>query len=298
MISCIDCIPCFVRQALDACRMITADEALIQSLLSRVLALLSARKLDVPPPVIVAEIHRLIRAELGKDDPYEALKKRSTEKALELSESATKMIAQSKDPFAAAVRFAIAGNILDFGAKTQWDEKRVLHSFYQALDKNIPQDKTDALRCRLEKANTVLVLGDNAGEAVFDRILIENFPGQPKVYYAVKGSAVINDVTAKDALDAGLGAITEILPNGTDIPGTWLESCSPEFRRVFDSADVVISKGQGNFESLGETNREVFFLLQIKCESLGKRNGYSVGDWVVASRGGQANTPTGKDAAV
>ncbi len=283
MKTCLDCIPCFVRQTLDSCRMITSDEVKIRRMLEQILAFLSGADFDRPPPVIVAAIHRIIRRELGNPDPYRSLKKKSTKKALELSEKAEKMIDVHEDPFAAAVRFAIAGNILDFGAKASWDESRVLESFRVALAKPIKNDLTQLLGERLAKAKNVLVLGDNAGEAVFDRILISRFPGKPVVHYAVKGTPVINDVTEEDARDAGIHRVATIISNGTDIPGTNLIDTSGEFQALFRTADVVISKGQGNFETLNEEQREIFFILQIKCESLARRTGFESGDWIVSA---------------
>lgn len=281
MKSYLDCLPCFVRQALDSCRKVSSDEVKIGGILEKTLAYLSSADLGQPPPVIGAAVHRILRQELGNADPYREIKKRSTEKGLELAEEACRMIDSSHDPFASAVRFAIAGNILDFGAKTAWDENIITDSFRMALNKNIANDKTSVLRDKLEKASTVLVLGDNAGEAVFDNILIRRFPGKAAVYYAVKGSPVINDVTEEDARDAGIHETSRIVSNGTDIPGTSIPDTTEEFKALFRTADVVISKGQGNFETLLDESREIFFLLQIKCRSLARRNSFTVGDWIV-----------------
>ncbi|MBN2435762.1 MAG: DUF89 family protein [Spirochaetes bacterium] len=283
MKSFIDCIPCFVRQSLDACRMITSDEEIIRALMPKLLAELSSTDLTMPPPAVVSRVHRIIRKELNNSDPYRKLKKQSTRKALELSKSAEDMIAKSNSPFDCAVRFAIAGNILDFGAKTDWNEDRVMNSFKSAMKKPLTDNQVTGLYSKIEMAKTVLVLGDNAGEALFDRLLIEKFPGDAKVYYAVKGSPVINDVTEEDALDVNLDKVACIISNGADIPGTMLSECSDEFKQLFKEADVVVSKGQGNFETLNENGREIFFILQIKCASLAHRNGYTEGDWVVTS---------------
>lgn len=285
MKSYLDCVPCFVRQGLDACRMITTDEQEVRRLLPCILVTIAGADLDQPPPVIVRAMHRVIRQELASEDPYKALKKKSTEKALSLVPDAERLIDASDNPFAAAVRFAIAGNILDFGAKTEWSESRVRESFAKALNVPLVDDHTDELYTRLETAKTVLVLGDNAGESIFDRLLMERFPGSAKIYYAVKGSPVINDATEEDAKDAGIAAVAEIIDNGTDIPGTHLPATSREFRKLFHAADVVISKGQGNFETLLDEDRAIFCILQIKCESLAKRNNLNLGDWVVTKSG-------------
>ncbi|HHU35730.1 MAG TPA: DUF89 family protein [Treponema sp.] len=285
MKSYLDCVPCFVRQALDACRMITKDEKKIHELLRKVLVTIANANLDQPPPVIVSAMHRVIRQELDSPDPYLALKKKSTEKALLLAPEAEKTISKAENPFEAAIRFAIAGNILDFGAKTEWSETLVRDSFEKAMKVPIVDNQASELYSRISLAKTVLVLGDNAGEAVFDRLFINRFPGNARVLYAVKGSPVINDVTLADAKDAGLDTVAEIISNGTDIPGTHLPATSDEFRKIFYEADVIISKGQGNYETLLNCDRRVFCILQIKCESLAKRYGFSLGDWVVTITG-------------
>lgn len=285
MKSYLDCVPCFVRQALDSCRMITTDETKIRTLLQHVLITLANANLDQPPPVIVSAMHRVIREELESPDPYYALKKKSTEKALLLVTDAEKTILKADNPFEAAIRFAIAGNILDFGAKTEWSEKRVRDSFEKAMKVPLVDNQAHELYTSLSTAKSVLFLGDNAGEAVFDRLLIAHFPGNAHVQYAVKGSPVINDVTLEDAQDAGVDTVAEIISNGTDIPGTHLPATTEEFRKIFYEADVIISKGQGNYETLLDCDRRVFCILQIKCESLAKRNGFSLGDWIVTITG-------------
>lgn len=280
-----DCIPCIVRQALDACRMAGADEGRTAGILPRILAKLAESDLDRPPPVLVGAVHRILRDGLGDPDPYRGLKKRSTEKGLELEPSARRAIETSADPFGAAVRLAIAGNIMDFGSRTSWDEERILASFRMALEKPMPHDATDVLRGRIAAARSVLYLGDNAGEAVFDRLLIERFPGKPTVRYAVRGRPILNDATEEDARDAGIQRVAAIVSNGMEIPGIFLPSAPQEFRSLFAAADVVLSKGQGNFETLNEEGRSIFHLLQIKCESLGRRYGYPLGEWIVVETG-------------
>lgn len=282
MKSSLDCIPCFVRQALDACRLVSGDDETIRPLLLRILAFLSEEDLTRPPPVTVSKMHRMIRDALGDADPYRELKHLSTERALHLAPEAERLIDADPFPFGAAVRFAIAGNILDFGADVAWDEEKVAGSFRKALHHPVDEKAILRLYDEIAGARTVLVLGDNAGEAVFDRLLIKRFPGTPRILYAVKGSPVINDVTETEAREAGLDRVAEIITNGTDIPGTHLPDTSPEFRRLFDEADLVISKGQGNFETLIDDPKPVWFLLQIKCASLAARYHFKHGDWIAS----------------
>jgi len=133
------------------------------------------------------------------------------------------------------------------------------------------------------QGQTILYLADNAGEIFFDRLLIEQLSGA-KVTLAVRGAPVINDATRTDALAANLEDLVEIIDNGSDAPGTILNDCSAEFRRRFDEADMVIAKGQGNFESLSDEPRDIFFLFRAKCPVISLHSGFSVGSYVATNR--------------
>lgn len=283
MKSSIDCIPCFIRQALDAGKMTCPDETVVVKILKRVLLSVAEFDISLTPPQMAQVVHRVIREETGNKDPYYNLKKKSTKRAIAASLYAREVIGQSDFPFEMAVRFAIAGNILDFGARSDWDESIISRSFENAISQPLDSNIVAELFQVIENSSTVLVLGDNAGETVFDKLLIENFPSSVKVYYAVKGSPIINDATIDDAISAGVDQNAQIVSNGTDIPGTVLEQCSDEFLEIFNTVDVVVSKGQGNFETLSDCKRNVFFLLQIKCNVIASRYDLKLGDWVVTS---------------
>ena len=138
------------------------------------------------------------------------------------------------------------------------------------------------LDSKVKKAKSILLLGDNAGEVIFDRILLEQMPAE-KLYYAVKGEPVINDVLRADAEFAGIDKVAEIISNGTDSAGTLLSACTQEFLDIFSNIDLVIAKGQANFETLIDCEREVYFLTQIKCKIIARDLNGAVGDWVVTS---------------
>jgi damage-control phosphatase, subfamily I len=283
MRACLDCVPCFIRQALDASRLITDDENKHKEVMTRVLKEVSGFDLNLSPPEFGQIIHRIIRKEFNNPDPYEKLKKLSTQRALSIVDSVKEKIKNSNNSFETAVRFAIAGNIMDFGMKSDWDDKIIMNSFDKALKTSIDSSLVEELYNELSKAKTILVLGDNAGEAVFDKLLIETFPENKKIYYAVKGSPVINDVTLVDAEDAKIHEVAEIISNGADIQGTVLRQCSEEFMSIYNNADVIISKGQGNFETLTNEKAKIYFLLQIKCQVIADFYDYKLGDWKVTT---------------
>lgn len=280
----LDCVPCFVKQALDAARLVTPDEAVQERVLRRVLEATNRLDFDKSPPHMGREIHRIIREETGSADPYAEIKRRSTEIALGLLEAARVRPNRAKDPFEAAVRFAIAGNVLDFALASTWDENRIMQAFEMAFTKKLAHSDVDELKQAAETAAVILYIGDNAGEVVFDRLLIEQLP-PGRVRFAVKGGPIINDATREDAEAAGIAALAPIMDTGSDAPGVILDDCSRGFRGLFSLADVVIAKGQANYETLCDCGREVFFLTQVKCPIIARDTGAEVGDWVCI-RGG------------
>ena len=278
----LECIPCFIRQALDAAKMITSDEKILISAMKKVMAAMAAFDLSLTPPEAGQIIHRIIRAEVNDSDPYIKLKRLSTRRATELGERVKNSIYASGNSFETAVKFSIAGNIMDFGMKSEWDESHIMSSFKKAETEPVDSKTIQRLYDEIKNAKNVLVLGDNAGETVFDRLLIETFPGNARVFYGVKGSPVINDAVAEDAIEAGINSVAEILPNGTDSSGTLLHKCTPEFIEQFNAADVVIAKGQGNFETLNNAARKIYFLFQVKCAVIADFYNFKNGEWIVA----------------
>jgi damage-control phosphatase, subfamily I len=285
MKSCFDCAPCFVRQTLDATKKIKLNnnEKMIENTLRRVLKAIAVFDFELSPPHMAQIIHRIIREETGDDDPYRQIKNKSTRTAKSLEHSIRARIQKSNDHFETAVRFSIAGNILDFAFSSTWNAERINDSFDKAEKQSLDRNMVQKLKHDLEQENSVLVLGDNAGETVFDRLLIEQFPTVKKVRYAVKSAPVINDATLQDALDAGLNEVAELIPNGTDAPGTILSQCSDAFKQCFYESDLVIAKGQANFETLNDADRDIFFLTQIKCPVIAQRYCFELGQWIIST---------------
>ncbi len=290
MRSSLDCIPCFVRQALEAGRQISHDDELIADALRNILRSISDFDIRLSPPEMGQQIHRILRQEVGCDDPYLQIKKNSTRIALSIVPEVRKQLELSEKPFEVAVRFAIAGNILDFALASAWDDATIRASFEKAGRHPVDTKMICQLKQQLDKAENVLILADNAGETVFDRLLIEQLPEHLDITYAVKGSAVINDAIEADAIDAGINGIATIINNGTDAPGTLLSQCSEAFIEYFNSVDIIIAKGQANFETLNTADREIYFLTQIKCPVIATYYGYQTGDWIVSTTSELAKT--------
>ena len=279
----LDCMPCFVRQALDAVRMVTDAPDTQQGVLHGVLRWLSEASLQQSPLVTAQRVHRLIRELVCDGDPYLQTKQWSNELALGLYPRVEEMVRDSSEPLEMALRLAIAGNAIDFGPHQHVDKRHVDEAIAHALKSPLNGDLagfTDAI----SRAGSILYLTDNAGEIVFDRLLIEQL-GPERVTVGVRGMPVLNDATMADAEAAGLIGLVEVIDNGSDAPGTLLDDCSEEFRGRFDQADMVIAKGQGNYESLDDTDREVFLVLKAKCPVIAAQLGCPVLSLVV-KRGG------------
>lgn len=276
----LDCFPCFVRQALDAARFATDDEQIHTRVVQEVLHLAARMDTHQPPPVIGQHVHRLIRKITGQKDPYDEQKRQSNELALRLYAELEQDVEEAADPLEAAVRLAIAGNILDFGVNSSLDYAQAEQVINAALDTDFDGQELSAFADCVAQARDILYLGDNAGEVVFDRVLIERLP-YDKVTFVVKGSPVINDATMADAEAAGLTDLVEVITNGSDGPGTILPTCSPQFRQRFAQADLVVAKGQGNYESLSDVDKSIFFILKAKCPVIARDLGCTIGEMIL-----------------
>ncbi|MBW1932296.1 MAG: DUF89 family protein [Deltaproteobacteria bacterium] len=275
-----DCIPCFIRQTIDSLRVVTGDEAIHEHVLRRVLALASEMDLRQTPPAMAQKIHRLIRQSTEIDDPYKEMKRRFNAFALELYPGLQKLVIESEDPFETAVRLAIAGNIIDLGVKSSLKVSEVERSIKEALA--VPFDRTnlDEFKAASVESQNILYIGDNSGEIVFDRFLVEQI-GPERITFAVRGKPVINDATIEDAHAVGLMDLVKVIDSGDDVPGTILEFCSEEFRIHFEQSDMVIAKGQGNFESLSDIDKNIFFLLRAKCSVIANHLNCKIGEMIL-----------------
>jgi len=257
----LDCLPCFMYQALRAGRIATNDENKIKHLIDSVGNMIKDIPMDNTPPETGDIIYREVRKITGVYDPYKKIKEANINEALSLYPELKKIVYASKNRLLTAIRIAIAGNVIDLGVNKEFN-------IIKDLEKTLRQDFAilhfNEFVTQLEKAKSVLYLGDNAGESVFDKILIEEL--EKAVTYAVRDIPVINDVTLKDAIDSGLDEVAEIISSGTSAPGTILDLCNNTFLERFYRADMVISKGQGNYEGLSNVDRSVFFLLKAKCK--------------------------------
>jgi len=279
-----DCIPCFQQQALRASRVVGADEQTQQEILRRVMEQLAAADWSVAPIEIARGVYRVVRDMTGADDPFAELKAQSNQRILELYPSLREQVAASDTPLRRAVQLAIAGNIMDFGALASFDVEATIT---KVTSKGFAVDDFETLERELARARSLLVFADNAGEIVFDRLLIETILARRplQVSLVVKSGPLVNDATLQDAREAGIDAMAEVellqVSNGDG--HSYPDYGSPELAGWIEEHDVVISKGQANYEALSEY-KGIVYMLMVKCGLIARDIGASVGDIVLQYR--------------
>lgn len=275
----LDCIPCVIRQSLDAARSVTADETIHEHILREALRCVSETDLNESPPALGRRIHARIRELSGMADPYGEAKARQNQAALAVYPYLSRQVNDASNPLEMAVRLATAGNAMDLAIMREQTETEIRESVTAALEE--PWDgRIQQFAHAVEHASRILYLADNAGEIVFDRLLVEQLPLE-NVVVAVRGAPVINDATMADAKIAGITDLVTVIDNGSDAPGTILADCNELFLRHFSEADLIISKGQGNYETLRGSPRPVYFLLRAKCDAVARDLGCSVGQMIL-----------------
>jgi len=275
-----DCIPCFQRQAVQALRFASLDDLKIEEALRKVMAYLLSTSWDKTPPEVDYKVQMMIREAAG-GDPYAEMKRRSNEKALLLYPLCRKIVEESRDPIRTAVKIAIAGNIVDFGALSSYDLEGTLN---RVLSSELAVDHYDLFRRMLDRSSSILYFADNAGEIVFDKLLLETILRfkDVKITFIVKGGPLINDATPDDVKYIKLD-FAEIRTVSNGEPGTGPDRRSDEVLKWIRDHDIVISKGQGNYEVLSEFSG-IFYMLMVKCPVVAESLGLKIGDAVLLYR--------------
>jgi len=280
----IDCLPCLLNQALRAARAATDDEHIHRQVVDAVAEMIPTFSPHLKPPEITQQAYRVINSITGENDPFRRAKVEANNAVLAIYPKLEKMVSDSTDRLYTACKLAIAGNSIDLGPKFDYGGiDKLLDSISNSVSLAI--DDYEKFTKSLDNCRKLLYLGDNAGEIVFDRLLIEEIKRYRdiEVYFVVRGKPVINDATMKDALAAGIDKVATIIPNGADAPATIISRCSPKLQTLLESADVIISKGQGNYEANDTETANIFFFLRAKCQLIAKTLGVKVGDYILKS---------------
>ena len=272
----LDCLPCMVRQILDASRMGTDDIALQQEIMDEALAVVCRYREYPNAPELARDIHRIVKRKTGLTDPYRAVKDDAIASALSLAPFLERYLDEKRDKLYWGLKTAATGNIIDAAI---FRDITIDEGIEDELEKPFAVCDIDGFRERMAHAKTLLIVADNAGETVFDRLLMERLSGLI-ITYAVRDQPNINDATIEDARASGIEGCARILSTGCDAPGILFGECSDEFLRIYREADLVISKGQANYETLSGADREIFFLLKAKCQLIASHLHTDVNEYV------------------
>ncbi|KYJ85819.1 damage-control phosphatase ARMT1 family protein [Sulfurovum riftiae] len=266
-----DCITCIMNQTLKVCKLLELDDTTGKKLLDSTAEILIQHDLTHTPPQIAKETYGKIAELTGNTDPVAKAKAHATQLALKVDTSFVKTLHD-------AVKFAVIGNVIDFGAQKQLDLDETIQSHFHH---RFGIDDFKTFEKELKTAKTLVYIGDNTGEHVFDKLLIETIKKQYdiEVYYFVRGTPIINDVTVKEA--EILQTCATIVDTGVPTPGYDLGYANAASKALFEKADVVLAKGMGNYESLyDETDRKVYYLFIIKCNVVSEAIGEAEGELI------------------
>ncbi|GKX29567.1 hypothetical protein SH1V18_20470 [Vallitalea longa] len=272
MYSHVDCISCIINKANELADKYITDKKEKYKFMNKVLRDIADTEYEKTAPYISAKTNRILHSITGVVDFYKEEKVLYNEKMLAMENDMREMIGKSNDRLVDALRIAMAGNVIDFGALKNISMELIEEIIRKTMDSEVNDDAYDKFINELSKAKTILYLGDNTGEVVCDKILMDEITNKfpdVTIYFATRGEPVLNDVNEEDAYLVGIDKYAKIINNGTDIPGTDLDEVSDEFKDIFyNKADVIISKGQGNFETLSGSGHNIFYLFLCKCDMI------------------------------
>ena len=277
------CLPCYLNQTLSLIERKVTDDARARRILHA--ALDALQDFDNPDisgvPELAGRLYRALSLALDNPDPFAEEKHQANRMMQNILPRLRDIVNASADPFAAAVAFAVAGNIIDFGAHPGLDVSEAVDMVLAASRTPFAIDHVNELRAAVDNAASILYIGDNTGEILADRLLIGQLP-TGKTTFVVRGGVVLNDITMDDAVFAGIDALCPVITTGSAVPGISFGQASKEFLDAFAAADVVIAKGQGNYEGIYPVaKREVFFLMKVKCDVIARHIGAVTGDHIV-----------------
>lgn len=263
-----ECISCMTKIHLDKCPKEMSEDKK-REYMQKVLKVLAEAPLNYGAPVIVRTINAIQEEMFGMKQEYAEIKKHYNQIMMEHEEQVNEKLMQSEDSVKTAIQYAMIGNYIDFGARINVNEEQLTELLNDSDRFAIDEKQYGELTEDLKKAHKLVYLTDNCGEIVMDKLLIheiqKKYPALD-ITVLVRGAEVINDATMEDAVQVGLTEMARVIPNGSDIAGTWMEELSEEAKAVLEEADVIISKGQGNFETLRKCKMNIYYIFLCKCE--------------------------------
>jgi len=275
------CVACIVKQSVKVADAIDASESLKDKMTSTIKEMSSDFSYDDTPPEIASYVYEKMAQIANKVDLYDEVKELSTKKALSFVPLVKAELHNSKDKLLTATKTAVAGNVIDLAAAVEFDLEEELSKVFHT---EFAYNDFEKFRQKLSNAKSVLVIGDNVGEHIFDYLFIETlkelYP-DASYSYMIRGNPIINDVTIKEAKEAGFDKLCSLVDSGVNTPGFAYSRANEESKELFDSVDLVISKGMGNYECMNESHKKnICFVLKVKCEVVANSLNKEVGDIV------------------
>ena len=268
----LECVPCIIKQTINTVKVSGCSDKLSKKVVSELLQKLENIDYDLSPAANSDIGYIVFREVTGIKDPYYRIKRKYNKSALDIYPELEKLVDSAKDRLYMAAKVAIAGNIIDFGIDIKKINTLDFNKIMQDLQ-NIPLavDDYDKFRESLKGSINILYITDNAGEIVFDKVFIKELLRlNKKIVLSVKSGPIINDATMEDAVEAKFDSLARVVETGNSNIGINIGNSSDVFLEEFKKADLIISKGQGNFETLDETDANIFFLLRAKCEKIAR----------------------------
>ncbi|BAL81047.1 damage-control phosphatase ARMT1 family protein [Caldisericum exile] len=267
----IECLTCVYNQILRISKVATESSSDIEIILKESAKYLGNANLNLTPPELAQPLYKLVYKITKNDDPYKNIKDEHIKIALTLYPKLKEFVEKGSDRLLESTKVAMMGNAIDLGST--FDKIEI--DFEKFLTDNFELNDYIEFKKAIERSKKILFIGDNAGETVFDRVLIETLLDLGKeVKYAVKSKAIINDATKEDALKSGIQNVVE---TGSQMAGTVLYKLSEDFIQILKNTQLIIAKGQANYETLSDEELPIFFLLKIKCAPISRSIGYNIG---------------------
>lgn len=278
-----ECVSCIFNQALRVCQNLNADEIQTKQVLNAVGERVKDFNLSHSPPMIAKWVYALIAQILQKDDLYKKQKNEATIQAQIFLQKIKPLEKYYDDKLLFALKTSVIGNVIDLAAQKEFDLETEFQSIYET---KFAIDDFTNFKTKFAQAKSVLIIGDNAGEHVFDNYMIEIFKmldADKKYYFGARNNPIINDITYNEALNSELNDNCTVINSGVDTPGLELHEANDEFLNLLSKTDIVIAKGMGNYESLAyKAGREVFHLMKVKCTVVAKDLQKEIGDIIFA----------------
>ncbi|MBN2605286.1 MAG: DUF89 family protein [Bacilli bacterium] len=281
----LECMECNVKQLVKVSKLLGVSAEKQEQASRRLFSMLSNVNFNLPNPQVMEETWKIITSAFANDDPYLEIKKEYNDLLLDAFCEIEEIINHASNSYLAGLKIAVTGNLIDFAAKHKFSKDELLERVRNYDNISFAINDAVQLEHQLKKANSLFYIGDNCGEIVLDKLFIQvikKMNPEIVVYFGVRGGPILNDVTVNDAIDVGMNDVAMIVSSGVAAPGVLLDKSTSEFVNLFEKCDVVIAKGQGNYESLNDIKKDnLYLLLMVKCPYIASEIKVQTMDYII-----------------